>query len=42
MAAEKLKDPKVGVLKLIKNQEGKLIVGGVGVTGGATHATSGA
>jgi len=28
MADEKLKDPKIGVLKLLKNKQGKLVIGG--------------
>lgn len=42
MSTEKLKDSKMGILKLIKNQAGKLVVGGTGVKGGASHVTTGA
>jgi hypothetical protein len=36
MAQARLQDPKVGVLKLMKNDQGKLIVGGMAVQGGPT------
>lgn len=41
-ASEKLADPKVGVLKLLKSTEGEWQVGGVGVSGGASKMTTGA
>jgi hypothetical protein len=42
MVADKMKDPKVGILKLAKNAEGKLVVGGMAVSGGATQSAAGA
>jgi hypothetical protein len=41
MAQAKLADPKVGILKLMKNAQGKVVVGGTAVKGGATQAISG-
>ena len=38
---QKLSDPKIGILKLIKNKEGKFDVGGAGVVGGASKAVVG-
>ena len=40
-ASEKLADPKIGVLKLFKSQEGVYQVGGISVSGGASHSTMG-
>jgi len=42
MAAEKLKDPKIGSLTLSKDKEGKLVVLGSQLHGGAGYSTTGA
>jgi len=42
LAAERLKDPKIGSLTLSKDKEGKLVVLGSQLHGGAGHSTTGA
>ena len=41
MAADKLQDKTIGILKLTKDAEGKLVVAGSKVEGGASTAVSG-
>ena len=41
-AVERLNDSKIGILRLLKDPEGNIVVGGVGVRGGASTMTSGA
>jgi hypothetical protein len=35
MAQAKLKDPKIGILKIMKNAKGKIVIGGSPVQGGS-------
>jgi hypothetical protein len=39
--SQKLADSKIGILKLFKNKEGKLVVGGTPVSGGARQSIKG-
>jgi hypothetical protein len=42
LAAEKLQDPKIGYLTLVKNTEGKVVVAGSQLSGGAAKTVTGA
>jgi len=41
MAQAKLQDPKIGILKIMKNASGKIVVGGTPIAGGAAKTVVG-